>query len=134
MALKHAELTKQIINAFYIVYNSLGYGFLEKVYRNALAHELTKRGLNVQVEAKIIVFYQGVIVGEYFADLVVEDKIILELKAAEAISSAHLAQLTNYLQATVYEVGLVLNFGPKPTFERRFYSNENKIHLKQNPQ
>jgi GxxExxY protein len=130
MNLKHGELTDQIINAFYLVYNSLGYGFLEKVYRNALAFELRKRQLSVTTEEKIEVYYEGVIVGEYFADVVVERKVVLELKTAEAISEAHVAQLTNYLQATVYEVGLVLNFGPKPTFERRFYSNDSKKHLK----
>ena len=133
MALIHGELTDQIINAFYAVYNSLGWGFLERVYENALAYELNKRGFAVQQQRRIDVFYEGVVVGEYYSDLVVDDKVILELKAAEAISNAHLAQITNYLQATIFEVGLVLNFGPKPTFQRRFYSNVNKKHLLKDP-
>lgn len=124
--LKHADITKTIIGAFYTVYNGLGYGFLEKVYRNALAHELQHCGLQVIVEQPISVFYAGVVVGEYFADLIVENKVIVELKRAESIGEAHLAQLINYLQATRYEVGLVLNFGPEPSFERRFFSNEKK--------
>lgn len=134
MKLKHTELTEQIIGAFYTVYNGLGYGFLEKVYRNAITHELRSKRLNVLTEHPISVFYVDVCVGEYFADLLVADKIIIELKRAEAISDAHRAQLINYLQATRYEVGLVLNFGPKPSFERRFFSNDKKVHLKKNPQ
>ena len=134
MALKYAELTDKIINAFYTVYNSLGWGFLEKVYENALAHELAKRGLGIKQQQRIDVFYDGVLVGDYFADIVVNNKVILELKAAEAISEAHLAQIINYLQATLFEKGLVMNFGPEPSFERRFYSNEKKKHLTRNPQ
>jgi GxxExxY protein len=133
MALKHAELTEQIISAFYAVHNGLGYGFLEKVYRNALAYELRKRRFNVICEQRAEVFYDGVVVGEYYADLVVEEKVILELKVAEAIGEAHIAQLLNELQATFYEVGFVLNFGPKATFARRFTSNENKPNFQLNP-
>ncbi len=122
--LKHGELTDKILGAFYKVYNALGHGFLEKVYENALVRELRKLGLEVKQQAPIHVYYDGEIVGEYFADLIVEDKVIIELKAAESIVDAHLAQLTNYLKATRQEVGLVLNFGSEPTFARRVFENK----------
>lgn len=124
MALKHAELTQKIIGAYYAVYNELGYGFLEKVYENALVHELRKHGLSVVQQQRIQIEYDGVAVGDYIADIIVENKIILELKAAEAISPAHTAQLINYLRATYCEVGFVLNFGPKAEYERRYFSND----------
>lgn len=116
---KHSELTSQIINAFYLVYNTLGYGFLEKVYEKALIHELTKRGFQVAAQVPIKVYYDGVIVGDYFADLLVNDIVIVELKTAEAISDAHKAQLVNYLKATGKEVGLIFNFGPTPQISRK---------------
>ena len=122
----HQELTSEIINAFYVVYNQLGYGFLEKVYENALTHELDKRGLKVQQQVPIKVTFDGIIVGEYFADLLVENKVIVELKASEAIADGHKAQLINYLKATDIEVGLILNFGPKPTFERKVFTQKSK--------
>lgn len=118
----HQELTSTIINAFYKVYNQLGYGFLEKVYENALIFELERRGVHVQQQVPINVQYEGQTVGEYFADILVEGKVIIELKAAERISEAHNAQLINYLKATGIEVGLILNFGPKPTFERKVFT------------
>ncbi|MBL7164685.1 MAG: GxxExxY protein [Anaerolineales bacterium] len=120
----HQELTSTIINAFYKVYNQLGYGFLEKVYENALVFELKKRGLRVQQQVPIKVRYEGNIVGEYFADILVEGKVIIELKAAENISEGHKAQLINYLKATEIEVGLILNFGPKPTFKRKVFTKK----------
>jgi GxxExxY protein len=123
----HQEITSVIINAFFLVYNTLGYGFLEKVYENALLHELRKRGLRVEQQVSIKVYYDGVIVGEYFADLFVEGKVIIELKAAVAISDAHKAQLLNYLKATGIEVGLILNFGPEATFKREIFT---KNHTK----
>ena len=122
----HQELTSEIINAFYAVYNELGYGFLEKVYENALAHELGKRGLKVQQQAPIQVNFDRIVVGEYFADLLVENKVILELKVAEAIADGHKAQLINYLRSTDIKVGLILNFGPKPTFERKVFTQKSK--------
>lgn len=118
----HEELTSDIINAFFLVYNALGYGFLEKVYENAMLHELKKRGLQVEQQKPIKVVFDGIVVGEYFADLLVEAKVILELKAAQAISDAHKAQLINYLKATGIEVGLILNFGPKATFKREIFT------------
>jgi GxxExxY protein len=124
--LLHQEITERIIKGFYTVYNTLGYGFLEKVYENALAIELRKLGLTVEQQASIKVHYSGTLVGEYFADLLVEQLVILELKAAEAIAEEHEAQLLNYLKATEIEVGLLLNFGPKPQFRRKIFSNEQK--------
>ena len=122
----HEEITGAIIKAFYTVYNTLGYGFLEKVYENALVYELTKLGLKVCQQMPIKVYYAGQLVGEYFADLVVEGCVIVEIKAAESLHPAHAAQLLNYLKATEIEVGLLLNFGPKPEFARRIFTNDRK--------
>lgn len=125
--LKHSEITDQILHAFYkVVYPQLGYGFLEKVYENALAIVLREMGLKVQQQVKISVYFQGQIVGEYFADLLVEDVIIVELKAVSRLLLEHEAQLLNYLRATPYEVGLLLNFGPKPQFVRKAFDNSRK--------
>ena len=109
----HKELTAEIINRFYKVYNTLGYGFLEKVYEKALKYELEKAGFNVERQKPINVYYETELVGEYFADLLVENKVIIELKAAETICEEHENQLINYLKATEIEVGLLLNFGKK---------------------
>jgi GxxExxY protein len=128
--LKHQALTQAIIGAFYEVYNTLGYGFLEKVYENALAFELRQRGLAVVQQAPLNVHYQGVVVGEYFADIVVENKVILELISAEDLLPAFRKQLFNYLRATDCEVGLVLNFGPKAEFQRVYLDNSRKAHSK----
>lgn len=119
--MEQGELTAGIINAFYDVYNTLGYGFLEKVYENALVHELRKRGYEIVPQAPLKVYYDGAVVGEYYADLLVNGQVILELKAAKAIAEEHGAQLLNYLKASKIDVGLVLNFGPKPEFRRKIY-------------
>mgnify|MGYP001099489731 CR=1 FL=1 len=125
--LKYGEITGMILNVFYKrVYAHLGYGFLEKVYENAMAYELQQSGLSVVRQQKIDVYYRGVVMGEYFADLVVSDKVIVELKAASQLSLQHEAQLLNYLRATPYEVGLLLNFGPKPTHRRKVFDNSRK--------
>jgi len=126
MAYKHTDITDKIISAFYTVYNTLGYGFLEKVYRNALTIEFRKLGLAVAPEAPIKVNYEGQVVGEYFADLLVADAVLVELKAARQLADQHEAQLLNYLKATPYEVGLLLNFGPKPEMRRKIYDNDRK--------
>jgi GxxExxY protein len=123
---KHSEITKKILDGFYQVYSKLGYGFLEKVYGNALRIELTKQGLEVVLQKPIQVWYDNEIVGEYFSDLVVNDFVIVELKATAALSTEHEAQLLNYLKATSYEVGLLLNFGPKPQQVRRSFENNRK--------
>ena len=120
----HEEITSDIINAFYKVYNTLGYGFLEKVYENALAMELAERGHIVKQQLPIQVFYNDKVVGEYFADMLVDDKVILELKTAESIAKEHEAQLLNYLKATEIEIGLLLNFGKEPHFKRKIFSNQ----------
>ena len=118
---KHAELTSAIIGTFYDVYNELGYGFLEKVYENALDYELKKRGCRVHQQAPAEVFYDGLLVRKYYADLLVEDAVIVELKAAEGIAEEHEAQLINYLKASDLMIGLLMNFGPKPQVRRKVY-------------
>lgn len=122
----HEEITNKIICAFYKVYNTLGHGFLEKVYGNALLIELTKAGLLVAQQESVKVYYFGEQVGDYFADLVVEGLVILELKASEGLRNEHFAQLTNYLKATDKEVGLLLNFGVHPEFKRIILTNDKK--------
>jgi GxxExxY protein len=122
----HTELTKNIIRCYYKVYNTLGYGFLEKVYEKALKKELEKAGHIVESQKPIKVYYDNEIVGDYFADLVVDNKVILELKAAEAIVVEHEVQLLNYLRATDIEVGLLFNFGKEPQFARRVFENKFK--------
>ncbi len=123
---KHGELTGRVIEAFYAVYNRLGYGFLERVYENALLVELRNRGLRVQQQVPINVNYEGVIVGEYFADILVEGCVIVEIKAVEKLCEEHSAQLLNYLKATQIEVGLLVNFGPKPESKRKVLDNAHK--------
>ena len=127
--LLHKELSDLIINAFYTVYNALGYGFLEKVYQNALFTELNNKALYCEKQKPIQVYYDQKIVGEYFADIIVEDSIILELKAAESLMDEHEVQLVNYLKATEIEVGLLLNFGKKPSFKRKIFTNNFKTNL-----
>ena len=121
----HKELTSKIIAGFYTVYNELGFGFLEKVYENALLFELQRSGLSVERQKPIEVCYKEKQVGEYFADLIVENKVILELKAAESLCSEHELQLINYLKATNIEIGLLLNFGQKPEIRRKIFTNKN---------
>lgn len=125
----YSDITNEVLNAFYDVYNELGYGFLEKVYKNALFNELTQRGIRCQKEHPISVYYKGVCVGDYYADIMIEDKIILELKAVKAILPEHLAQLNNYLRATNAEVGLLLNFGLEPQKKRVVFTNDRKNRL-----
>ena len=121
------ELIDIILTQFYRVYNDLGYGFLERVYQNALYFALTSEGLKCEVEKPIKVFHDGHVVGDYRADLLVDDCVILELKACEEINPAHEAQLINYLKATEIEVGYLLNFGKKAKFSRKVYSNNRKF-------
>ena len=126
MQLKHSDITDKILKAFYKVYNKLGFGFLERVYENALYYELLECGLSVIKQKPIKVHYEAKVVGEYFADLIVNDVVIIELKAAEGLVKEHELQLINYLKATEIEVGLLLNFGIKPQFKRLVFTNENK--------
>lgn len=122
----HKDLTSQVINAFYKVYNTLGYGFLEKVYENALCIELKKAGISVEQQKNIKVYYENKMVGDYFADLLVNQLVIVELKAAEVLCEEHHTQLLNYLKATDKEVGLLLNFGKIPEVKRKIFMNKNK--------
>ena len=124
--MKYSDLTEQIIKAFYKVYNTLGFGFLEKVYENALHLELCLLGLQSNKQQQIDVFYAGKKVGEYYADIVVNDIIIIEIKAHECLLTEHENQLVNYLKATHIEVGLLLNFGKKPEVKRKVFDNELK--------
>ncbi|MDR3705967.1 MAG: GxxExxY protein [Paludibacteraceae bacterium] len=120
------ELVDIILSEFYIVHNDLGYGFLERVYQNALYFALKDEGLKCETEKPINVYHNGRVVGEYRADLLVEDKILLELKACETINPAHEAQLINYLKATNIEIGYILNFGRKAEFSRKIFTNDRK--------
>ena len=126
LTMLHAHITDKIIKAFYKVNNTLGFGFLEKVYENAMAIELRKMGLNVIKQKNIKVFYDNEEVGDYYADLLVENLVIVELKAASAICEDHEMQLINYLKATQVEVGLLLNFGKKAEFKRKIFTNDRK--------
>ena len=123
---KYSEITDKILKAFFQVHTELGYGFAEKVYENALVILLQELGLRVEQQKRINVYFHGQIVGEYIADLVVNDVILLELKAVQKIIDQHSAQLWNYMKATKFEVGLLLNFGPKAVFQRRVFDNERK--------
>ncbi|MEQ8523370.1 GxxExxY protein [Gracilimonas sp.] len=118
----HEELTEKIIESFYLVYNKLGYGFLESVYENALLIELKRQGLNVVNQVPIEVQYRNQKVGTFFADVLVEEKVILELKVSRKLLQEHEFQLINYLRATNIEVGLLFNFGKKPEFKRKIFS------------
>lgn len=124
--LKHNEITDKIIKAFYNVYNILGYGFLEKVYERALLIELRKLGLYCDAQFPIKVFFENNLIGEYFADIVVEGSVIIEIKAAENLCAEHECQLVNYLKATKLEVGLLINFGKAPQFKRKIFDNQYK--------
>lgn len=115
----HAELTEQIIGGYYNVYNKLGYGFLEKVYESSLSIALRRAGLNVLQQAPIKVRFDGEIVGEYFADLLINGLVIVEIKAVDRLTDPHEAQLLNYLKVTDIQVGLLLNFGPSPEVKRK---------------
>ncbi|MEO0530260.1 MAG: GxxExxY protein [Planctomycetota bacterium] len=121
--MRHAALTERIIGGFYDVYNALGHGFLEKVYENALSIALRRGKLSVLQQTPIKVQFEDEIVGEYFADLLVNGLVIVEIKAVERLASTHEAQLLNYLKATNIEVGLLLNFGPTPEVKRKALTN-----------
>ncbi len=123
---KYAEVTEIIIQGFYNVYNRLGYGFLESVYEKALLVELSMLGLSCRCQCPIEVFYKREKVGFYFADLIVNNCVIVEIKAATNLCVEHEAQLTNYLKATEIEVGLLLNFGKSASFKRKVFSSQYK--------
>lgn len=118
--------TNDILRIFYRIYNVLGYGFLEKVCENALVLSLRESGFNVAQQKPVKVYFMEETVGDYFADIIVNDVIVAEVKAVERIHEAHEAQLLNYLRATGLEIGLLLNVGPKPEFRRRIFTNDRK--------
>ena len=117
--MKHRELTAKIIDCAYKVHRELGFGFLESVYQNAFVIELTKADLEVEKEKKVQVSYGGQVIGDFTADVVVEEKVILELKSVKQLHAAHEAQLINYLKATGIEVGLLINFGETVEIKRK---------------
>lgn len=125
-SLKHNELTRSIIGIFYEVYNELGHGFLESVYHNAMKIALEQKGHFVQSKTEVPVWFRNQSIGKFETDLIVDQAVILELKSAKSIDRAHIAQLLNYLRATNIEVGLVLNFGERPEFQRRAFDNSRK--------
>ncbi|WP_020601542.1 GxxExxY protein [Spirosoma spitsbergense] len=120
------DLTDSIIKTYYDVYNELGYGFLEKVYQNAMYLELKRIGFAVEAQKQIKVHFRGIVVGEYYADLIVDQTVILELKASEVLVYENELQLLNYLRATDIEIGLLLNFGKRPEFKRMIFTNDRK--------
>ncbi len=122
----HSELTEEIIGAVFGVYNTLGSGFLEKVYQKALTKKLIEKGFDVKCERPIKVYFEGEVVGDYCCDILVNEKIILELKAIESLAKIHEVQLVNYLKATNMEVGLLINFGEKIEIKRRVLTNDHK--------
>ena len=126
MKLLHEQITDKVIKSYYKVYNTLGYGFLEKVYENALAIELKKNGLDVKCQYPISVKYENEVVGEYFADIIVNDIVVIELKATKEISEENECQLINYLKATRIELGLLLNFGKDAEYRRKIFMNKYK--------
>jgi GxxExxY protein len=130
--LKHSTVTEKIIGVFYDVYNELGYGFLESTYAEAMVIALNQSGLRAIREVPVSVWFRGKKVGQYFTDMVVENAVLLELKAARSLESAHEAQLLHYLRATEIEVGLLLNFGLRPQFRRLLFDNERK-KIRENP-
>jgi GxxExxY protein len=123
---KNKELTEKIIEIFYKVYNKLGYGFLEKVYENAMMKEFKTADISAVSQYAINVVYEDEIIGEYFADILVDNKVIVEIKAAKSLAIENDAQLLNYLKATEIEVGLLLNYGPKPDLKRKAFNNTRK--------
>ena len=123
------DLTGQILRAFYLVYNELGSGLVEAVYEHALARELRTAGLEVRRQVPVTVNFRGKQAGLFRADIVVEDKVVLELKARSQIYPIHEVQLMNFLRASNFEVGLLLNFGPEPRFKRLIYSNTRKAPM-----
>jgi GxxExxY protein len=126
---KYSDLTGKILGCFFQVHKELGYGFSEKVYENALAILMRENGLTVEQQVRLQVYYHNQTVGEYIADMVINEVVLLELKATEKLIDDHAAQLLNYLKATNIEVGLLLNFGPTAEFRRKVYDNERKGSL-----
>jgi len=128
--LLHKSTTDAILKAYYNVYSELGFGFLEKVYQNSMFFELKSFGLKVEAQKQIQVYFKNQLVGDFYSDLLIEDKVIVELKATEFLMDIHTAQIINYLKATLIEVGMLLNFGEEPEFKRVIYTNDRKANIK----
>lgn len=126
-SLLHGAMTKQILGVFYQVHRELGFGFLESIYAGGMACALSDAGLSVRREVPIEVFFRGRRLGRFKADLVVESSVLLEIKASALLDPNAEVQLLNYLRASRVEVGLLLHFGPKPSFKRLIYTNERKL-------
>lgn len=124
--LLRSEVTRRIIGVYFDVYNELGFGFLESVYQEAMSIALDEAGLSCQREATVAVAFRGRSVGEFRPDLVVADAVVVELKVARDLAAVHNVQVINYLRATRYDVGLLLNFGPRPQFRRFVFANDRK--------
>jgi GxxExxY protein len=129
MELKHAEITGPLIDVFFLVYKTLGFGFLERVYMNSMIVAGKKFGLEIRKKYPIRVSFEGVVVGNYEADLLVNKAVIAELKTVRTLTPQHEAQLLNYLKATEYEVGFLFNFGPKAEYKRMIFENSRKGSL-----
>ena len=124
------ELTKKVIGCAFKVHNSLGSGFLEKVYENALRIELSRAGLRVEQQIPIQVYYQGEVIGDFVSDLLVEKRLVVELKAIEKLTKLHEAQLVNYLTATGLDIGLLINFGKSVQIKRKYKNFKPKVNQK----
>jgi GxxExxY protein len=131
--LKHYEITRSVIGSFYQVYKELGHGFLETVYADALSLVLRAEGLSVCREMPIRVYFRGNVISRFRADVVVDGKVLVEVKAVPRLEPIHGAQLLNYLRATVLEVGLLLNFGRRPQFRRLRFDNAFKTNQRNRP-
>jgi GxxExxY protein len=131
-SLKHSDIKEKIIGIFYDVYNELGYGFLESVYEESLVIALREAGLKVNRQVPVPVWFREHKVGEFKADVMVEDRVLVELKSARTMEPAHEAQLLHYLKATQIVVGLLLNFGPRPQFRRLLFDSDRK-KIRENP-
>jgi GxxExxY protein len=132
IGLQHGELTEKIIGVFYDVYNELGYGFLESVYEESLVIALLETCLKVERQLAIPVWFRGHQVGQFRGDILVEGKVLLELKSTRTLEAAHEAQLLHYLKSTEIEIGLLLNFGSRPQFRRLLFDN-NRKKIRENP-
>jgi GxxExxY protein len=127
---KYARLSEQILGIFYQVHKDLGFGFSEKVYQRAFSLALREAGLGVEEQVSIKVYFHGELVGEFFADMLIDNVILLELKSVSTILEEHEAQLLNYLKATEIEVGYIMNFGKSASFKRKIYDNNRKGSLR----
>jgi len=129
----HADITEKIIEAAYYVYDYHGFGYLESVYENSMAIKLRQMGFDVKTQHPIKVYFEGEVVGDFKADLIIDDTIIVELKAVESMHKRHEVQLVNYLKSTEVEIGLLINFGDELKFKRKIFSNNRKRDLRRIP-